>query len=90
MPCRCAHRDMFMVDMPFSAAIWQGAAVHDVLGVEPVAVDLLMRPGSTPPGVDSVSVGKMGDCLAVDVVARGDVTQGHTLLVVVGNQNLRR
>ena len=64
--------------------------MDDVLGVEPVAVDLLMFPGSTPPGVDSVLVTKAGDCLAVDVVARGDVAQGHTLLVVVGNQNFRR
>jgi len=64
--------------------------MDDVLGVEPVAVDLLMFPGPTLSGVDSVLVGKAGDCLAVDVVARGDVTQGHTLLVVVGTQSLRR
>ncbi len=90
MPCRCAHKDVSWwtcLSRPPALAGCGGARCtrcRASCGRSP------HETGVYPPGVDSVSVGKMGDCLAVDAVARGDVTQGHTLLVVVGNQNLRR
>ena len=63
--------------------------MHDVFGVEPVAVDLFVQSGLVT-GVDSVPVREGGDCFAVDVVAGGDVAQRHPFLPVEGGELFRR
>ena len=73
----------------FGGQIGQGAAVDDVLGVEPVAVDLVVQSWLVT-GVDSVLMREGGDCLAVSVVAGGDVAQRRSFLAVEGGELFRR